>query len=455
MLSRNPVMTRILVPLLLALGGALLALQVGPAESAAVEEQLRNFPDVQAAAHRLRPYIAVALCFLPALGGLFYASAGTLARYVSRQFLAMLAICLFGLFSIWLIADLGDNLDDLRTSGNVPVFALKLYVVRMPEVIVMLLPYALLLSILYCLGRLSRSREIVAMIQTGRGLARLTAPFLVAGVLAALLCAGLNFQWAPAAVAAESAVIREAKGLDGVAEPNIRYRNTTDRRLWMIGSFPPDYQKGVPLSEVMVVQENPDGTLNKILTSKFAAWSPLTRTWSFAKPVVQLCKPGAAPSFQQDLPDPLVIHGWSEVPSQLIRPGLPADQLGIPDLNDWLEANPPGTWASRGAHLTQWHYRWAQPVNCLIVVLLATPLGVVFSRRGTSGGVAVAVFLCAGMLFVANICLSLGDSGHMRPALAAWLPNFIFGFIALYLFQRRLAGRPIYQTLRKFIPAEA
>jgi hypothetical protein len=35
------------------------------------------------------------------------------------------------------------------------------------------------------------------------------------------------------------------------------------------------------------------------------------------------------------------------------------------------------------------------------------------------------------------------------------LPNIVFGTLAIFLFQRRLAGRPIYQTLRKFIPAEA
>ena len=67
----------------------------------------------------------------------------------------------------------------------------------------------------------------------------------------------------------------------------------------------------------------------------------------------------------------------------------------------------------------------------------------------------MAVFLCLGMLFVANVFLSLGDSGHLSPPLAAWLPNLIFGTLAVYLFQRRLAGRPIYQTLRKFLPAEA
>jgi lipopolysaccharide export system permease protein len=67
----------------------------------------------------------------------------------------------------------------------------------------------------------------------------------------------------------------------------------------------------------------------------------------------------------------------------------------------------------------------------------------------------VAVFLCAGMLFLSNVCLTLGDSGDLKPVLAAWLPNALFGVIALFLFQRRLAGRPIYQTIRKFLPAEA
>ncbi|MCW1886148.1 LptF/LptG family permease [Luteolibacter flavescens] len=454
-------MPRFLVPLLLALGGVLLALKIGPTEQAAVQQQLENFPDVQAKAHLMRPVIAVFLCFLPAIGGVLYYAGDTLARYVSRQFVSNFLICILGLLAVWLLTDLGDNIDDLKDSKNVAGFALQLYLARMPEVLVTLLPYSLMLSVLYSLGLLSRSREIVAMIQTGRGLTRLTMPFFVGGVLAALLCAGLNYQWAPAAVGAEKAILRKAKGQDSVAEPNIRYRNHDDRRLWMIGSFPADYQIGAPLQRVTVIQENPNGSIARIISAKTAAWSPLTRDWSFTEPRVAECTTGTspdgqAPDFTKNPPsDPLVVKGWSEVPAQLIRPGLPAGQLGIPDLNDWLTANPQGTWASRGGHLTQWHYRWAQPVNCIIVVMLAVPLGVVFSRRGAGGGVAVAVFLCAGMLFVSNVCLALGDSSHMKPALAAWLPNAIFGGVAIFLFQRRISGRPIYQTLRKIIPAAA
>lgn len=448
-------MPRILVPLLLSILGGLLAMWLGPAERINVEEQLNNFPDVQAGAHHLRPVIVIALCFLPAFGGLLYACGNTLARYVARQFVGIFFICLGGLFVVWLIADLGDNLDDLKLAANPTQMALRLYSVRLPEILVMLLPYALLLSVLYCLGRLSRSREIVAMIQTGRGLARLTMPFLLGGVLASVLCMGLNYQWAPAAVAAENSILREAKGIDGVAEPNIRYRNFPDRRLWMVGTFPVDYQKGVPLQKVKVIQEHPDGRLATIIDAETAAWSPMTTYWTLKGVHKRVFDDAPYPHFEVDVPDPLVVKNWKEVPTQLIRPGLPAEQLGIPDLNDWLEANPDKTWASRGGHLTQWHYRWAQPFNCMIVVLLAVPLGVVFSRRGTGGGVAMAIFLCAGMLFVSSACLNLGDAGYLRPAWAAWLPNAIFGILALYLFQRRLAGRPIYQTLRKFIPSEA
>jgi hypothetical protein len=31
--------------------------------------------------------------------------------------------------------------------------------------------------------------------------------------------------------------------------------------------------------------------------------------------------------------------------------------------------------------------------------------------------------------------------------MAAWLPNAFFALLGLYLFHRRMAGRPIYQSL--------
>ena len=149
------------------------------------------------------------------------------------------------------------------------------------------------------------------------------------------------------------------------------------------------------------------------------------------------------------MPSPLVFKGWTETPSQLIQKGLDARYQGIPEIHDWLHTNPDrGTFLAR-AFETQFHYRWAQPWLCLVTVLLAAPLGISFSRRGRGGTVAVAIILSALMLFTSEVFLALGDSGQIPAIPAAWATNGIFLVVSLFLIQRRLSGRPIFQVFRR------
>lgn len=448
-------MRRFLIPVLLAGLGLALAARLMPIEHDKVVEQLADFPDADLASERLRPLVVGGLCLLPALAGLLYAMSGTLARYVVRQFVALFAITFGGLAVIWLLVDFEDNLEELKLSGDIVGTATSLYLARLPELTVMLLPYALMLSLLFCLGRLSGSREIVAMLQTGRGIGRVTLPFLMSGLLAAAFSAGLNYHWAPQSNAREKQILDAAKGLDEKAAEFVQFRNPRARRLWMVGTFPPDYQKGAPLERVRVIGETEEGKLASVLVARTASWTPATGAWSFTDATLRHIKAGEPPIYEPDLPNPYVVQSWRETPAEIIRPGLPANQLGIPELIGWLRSKRALDTRGEAVHLTQWHHRIAQPFNCVIVVLLATPLGIFFSRRGTSGGLALAVFLCAGLLFFTTICLSLGDAGHLPPMLAAWLPNLIFGILALYLFRRRITGRPIYQVIRRMIPNEA
>ena len=108
--------------------------------------------------------------------------------------------------------------------------------------------------------------------------------------------------------------------------------------------------------------------------------------------------------------------------------------------------------ANPAPYLTQWHYRWALPFTCLVTVMLATPLAVHFSRRGPGGGILLAVVLSGLLLLVTSISMALGESGTLKPIHAAWLPNIAFAILGLYLFHRRLTGRPIYLILRRLVP---
>jgi lipopolysaccharide export system permease protein len=247
-------------------------------------------------------------------------------------------------------------------------------------------------------------------------------------------------------------MLAEASGKPAAEASNVLYRNAEKRRLWLVGSFPKDYQIGKPLLDIEVTTTREDKTMESRLRAKSASWDRNTRRWTFTEPVVGNFEPNQPAMFETHT-EPLVINSWSETPWQLIKPGLSAQYLGIPDLNSWLQANErAGQFADPAPYRTQWHYRWALPFSCLIIVLLATPLGIHFSRRGASGGIFLAVFLAGLMLLFTSISVALGESGKLSPALAAWLPNIVFTVLALYLFHRRIAGQPIYFALRRLIP---
>lgn len=444
---------RFLLPLALAALGAVICAMLVPREMEAVRQQLLGFPDSDVPAHEARPWVLAGLCFLPALAGLLYSLGGTLDRYIARQFAGIFCICLGALLSIWLLMDLADKIGDFLDSKHLLRTMVVFYSTRSPAILLLLLPYSLLLALLYSLGKLSGTREVISMIQAGRSVIRITMPLIIAGIFFSLLSLGLNYQWAPVAEGSVQEILDEATGqLATKAPPNVLYRNPVERRLWKIGAFPQDYHKGAPLLEVEVTTTRADKTLESRLSAKKATWDRSTRQWTFEQAIVGTYPPNLTPVFKT-YETPLVIDHWRETPWQLIKPGLSASFLGIPDLDTWLRENSRGeSFADPAPYFTQWHYRWALPFACMVTVLLATPLAVHFSRRGAGGGIFLAVVLSALLLLVTSISLALGEAGTLRPAQAAWLPNAAFALLGLYLFRRRISGKPIYLILRRFLP---
>jgi len=459
-LTLPPLIHRFLPAIILTLLGLGAAALLAPREAMEVQDHLTGFPDSEASPHLFRPKVLTALCLLPALAALYYGLVGALDRYFIRQFMSGFMLCFLALLAIWLISDLTNHYEDFQDSEQTFRLMGKYYLASFPRFFVDYAPYGLLLGMLYSLGKLSRGQEIVSIIQTGRGVARIILPLVVMAGMVGLFCLGFNYRWAPASAAYQDALMEQTKDGSLSKARNVVYWSGESQRLWLIGSFPYNYHRGEPLQNVVIRSFTADGKPKSRLEAKTAQWDRETNDWTFSDierwdlqnyPV----GPDGPMSllFEEGLPDPLIVQDWDETPWKLIKPGLRAEQLGIPGLYSWLVQNRTTEWGNKRRFLTQWHYRWAQPGICLSIVLLAAPLGIVFSRRGAAGGIAVSVFLCIGMLFSSTVFLALGESGYLPPLWAAWGTNILATLIALVLIQRRLVGRPIYQTLRNLFPS--
>jgi len=353
------------------------------------------------------------------------------------------------------LEDFQDNISDFQESDDITGIMLKHYVIKLPALIVFILPYSLMLSLLWALGKMSKSQELVSIIQTGRGVVRLTRPLALAGVVCTIVCLIFNYHWAPYAESQEDLILNEAKGAISNAAESVAYQNRANTRHWLVGSFPFAHTSGEPLKSIEITILDSDHKASQKILAKEATWSLESKKWTLTEPVIF----DLADSRQDT--DGLVpvkvsktdlVMDWEETPWQIINPGLKAPYLGIPGLKSWLVNHVDNPLSDKRSYKTHLYYRYAQPFICIIIILLAAPLGIVLNKRGFGGGIAVAIFLCAGMIFCSTVFPTLGESGHLSPFIAAWATNILFGLIAFILFHRRMTGQPIYQTIKNLIP---
>ena len=144
------------------------------------------------------------------------------------------------------------------------------------------------------------------------------------------------------------------------------------------------------------------------------------------------------------------IENWPETPWSILSGSILPDSLGVPQLVAYQRANENMPREKLAPFRTHLHHRFAYPWQSFVVVLLAAPLGVSFSRRGAMGGIAAAVIIFFVLMFVNEFFINMGKGGHMVPWLAAWMPNIIFGSIGLVLFQAKIQNK----ELPKFTPKQ-
>ena len=92
------------------------------------------------------------------------------------------------------------------------------------------------------------------------------------------------------------------------------------------------------------------------------------------------------------------------------------------------------------AYWIEIHKKFSLPFTCIIFALLGLPLGLSSRRGGKAYGyvVGISIFIIYWGLHITGERLALYE--RVSPALGMWMPNFIFGLIAvLLLFLRRRA----------------
>lgn len=372
-----------------------------------------------------------------------------LDRYVLRNFLEPFLLCFFGFIAIWLVFDVQDNITEFLSAKASLKAVGYYYLSQLPQIILIAVPVALLLALLFALSRMSRFNEIISMLTAGRSVGRMLRPLILVGIALGGLLLWLNYELAPRAEALKKVALEqisrgrkqgEAEAIDGFL-----FRDRTNNRTWYIRRMRPGQ---LQFGGVHITQQDENGVLRKRWLAGGAIYDARTKKWTLNKGIaVEFDEKGEVVKIDNFENEYRRMDGWTETPARIFSSRSEAQHLTVPELKDYLENNADFPQVQLAPFQTYLWHRLAVPVQCFILVFIAGPLAIVYSRRGVVGGVAAAMALYVGLYLSTSFFLALGKGGRLSPELAAWVPNAVFFVIGLILLWFRSSNRDLPSLL--------
>jgi LPS export ABC transporter permease LptF/LPS export ABC transporter permease LptG len=358
-----------------------------------------------------------------------------LTRYILREVTAHAlvgaAVFTFVLFT----RDLGHILElVVRASAPLPSVA-EIFSFTVPLALTYTLPMSVLVGILIGLSRLAADSEITAMRASGMGVWSFLRSLSIFVLAAWFLALANGLYVAPRSQAALARLEDRLKGsqVSFEVQPRVFYegfpkyvlyvqdvKSAEGAAIWK-GVFMADLTdasnpKITLAKEGVIVSEGPDRLHLHLVDGSEHATDPKDPDHYEISTFKQTDIPIELPSSENKSDE-----------------SLPASLIGTWDL---LQKARHSDAVNARWDLIEFHRRFALPTACLVLALVGIPLGLSSKKSGKSGGFVLTILLVFAYYVISLIGVSLARQDKVSPWFGAWLADFVFLALGVFLLFR-------------------
>jgi len=355
-----------------------------------------------------------------------------LHKYLLRQNLALLGICLFASLGIYLLVDVFDRLDNFLEKDAGPLLIGQYFLYKLPLILSQILPLVFFFAMVLQLGGMQRHRELTALEAGGVSYQRLCGWFLLYAALWAVLQLGFS-QVLGVAGNRMSGEIWNNLGSGGGTKEQVA------RDVW--------YRKGSWILHLDTVRSGSgkvEGVRLIRVGSGFDRAERMLRAerarvaqgeWTLTG--VRMQRPNR---FRISKRQSLTLDLSVEVGDLVSR----KQKLDIREMSLWelsrAIARLEKTGANTEAMATLWHQKLAYACSLFILAMV----GLAAARSGRNTVTVICLGLLVGFVFYGIFVLGgqMGERGVLSPWLGGWLGAVLVGIPALFwLLAVLFAGR--------------
>ena len=356
-----------------------------------------------------------------------------LDRYIMRKFLGTYFFSIVLIISIAVVFDFSEHSDKF-TMNHAPLDGLFYYYLNfIPFYSNLFSALFVFISVIFFTSKLAENSEIIAMMSTGVSFGRLLRPYLLSSAILAAISFYLGSEVIPAGSVKrlEFEMLYKSRRKPQMAE-HVQLQVDTGVIAY-IDHFDGQVKSGYRFS----LDKFQNKSLVSHLTAQRIQYDTLADEryhWKLYDVKIRTLQGLREEITRKNFVDSVIFME----PKDFLATKNQQETLTNSELLDYIERQKLRGSGNVKVFEVEYHKRFAAPFAAFIL----STIGLCLSFRKRKGGMGTAlglgIALSATYIMFQTVSSTFAINSSWPPILAAWFPNIIFTFIAIYLYRRSL-----------------
>jgi len=349
-----------------------------------------------------------------------------LDRYILRKYLGTFLLLLLLFIPIGITVHIAEKIDKIL-ENDVPGIEVAIYLYNFTIYFANLLfPLFLFLSVIWFTSKLAGNTEIIAFLSSGVSYYRFLRPYIIGATIVCLAALVFSMYLAPKASLGfnEFSYTYLKKGRQDRDQSNV-YTQINPNEYLYVSYFNVNEQIGSNFT-----LEHFDGNEMKYkIAASQIKYNPADTTYTLFNYVKREVGEEGDKIVRKTKLDTVFSFSMEDLtPVNYI-----AETLNYGELNDFIKKEKARGSSNINRYEVVRYKRWSLPVSAYILTIIAVSVSSVKRRGGM--GVNLAIGIAIGMIFIFfdKVFGTMAEQSAFSPFLATWLPNMVFGVLAIFL----------------------
>jgi lipopolysaccharide export system permease protein len=348
--------------------------------------------------------------------------------YIIKQFLGTYVFAIVLIISISVVFDINEKIEKfLVPEVTVWEIVTDYYMNFVPYFANLFSPLFTFIAVIFFTSRMADNSEVIAMLASGMSFRRFMRPYFISAAIIAMVTFMLNsFIIPPANVTRiefqntyiKNKKIDYARNIQLEVEPDvIAYFSRFDARSNMGYDFSLEKFDGKKLVSRL--------TANSIKYDSLHNWTVVDYMVRDFQGLKEEITKGSRKDTMMTI-----------VPSDFLISKNDCETMTTPELNTYISRQKKRGIGNIQLFEIEYHKRFA----AIMAAFILTTIGASLSSRKIKGGMGLNIGVGLGLSFAyilfTTITSTFAVNGYVSPMMAAWIPNIVYTFIAIVLYQK-------------------